>query len=116
VGFNLRGSQRIDRVPVSWRTILLRRDAFRAAISNFQPDVLAGWGKCEVERLLRDEAIARNRAKIEATLANARAIVALRQQGSPLDGLVRSHAPTSDARAPRSWREVRARAEAGLPP
>jgi DNA-3-methyladenine glycosylase I len=56
---------------LSWRTILVRRDAFRLAFAGFQPDVLAGSGDADVERLLADASIIRNRAKIEATLANA---------------------------------------------
>src|SRR6202030_1290260 len=62
---------------LSWRTILGRRDAFRAAFAGFQPDVLASYAGADVERLLGDAGIIRNRAKIEATLANARATVAL---------------------------------------
>ena len=90
---------------LSWRTILARRDAFRAAFAEFQPDVLARYGDVEVRRLLADAGIIRNRAKIEATLANARATVALRA-GAPLDAVVRSHAPKRRRRAPATWAEV----------
>jgi len=91
---------------LSWRTILARRDAFREAFAGFQPDVLARYGDVEVARLLADAAIIRNRAKIEATLANARATVALRAGGVPLDTLIRSLVPRRRQRAPRSWAEV----------
>src|SRR5262249_9146504 len=56
---------------LSWRTILARRDAFRVAFAGFQADVLARYGEHDVDRLLGDSSIIRNRAKIEATLANA---------------------------------------------
>jgi DNA-3-methyladenine glycosylase I len=91
---------------LSWRTILARRDAFRAAFAGFQPDLLARYGDADVERLLADASIIRNRAKIEATLANARATVALRETGVPLEKLVRSHAPAARGRAPATWADV----------
>ena len=52
---------------LSWRTILAKRDAFRAAFADFDPDAVARFGPADVERLLADEKIVRNRAKIEAT-------------------------------------------------
>jgi len=58
---------------LSWRTILNKREAFRAAFASFDPDLVAGFGDADVARLLTDAGIVRNRAKIEATLANARA-------------------------------------------
>jgi DNA-3-methyladenine glycosylase I len=91
---------------LSWRTILARRDAFRAAFASFQPEVLASYADADVERLLADSSIIRNRAKIEATLANARAALALRRLGTPLDALVRSHAPPPPRRAPATWADV----------
>jgi DNA-3-methyladenine glycosylase I len=91
---------------LSWRTILVRREAFREAFADFQPDVLAHYGDRDVERLLADSSIIRNRAKIAATLANARATLALRAQGAPLDVLVRRHAPPAKRPAPASWGDV----------
>ncbi len=58
---------------LSWITILKKRDNFRSAFAGFDPDVIAGWGPGEVERLLRDPGIIRHRGKIEATITNARA-------------------------------------------
>jgi DNA-3-methyladenine glycosylase I len=78
---------------LSWRTILAKREAFRAAFAGFDPDAVAGFDAADVGRLLDDAGIVRNRAKIEATLANARATVALRATAEPLDALVRAHAP-----------------------
>src|SRR2546429_7465331 len=60
---------------LSWRTILAKREAFRDAFAGFDPDAVAGFGERDVARLLADAGIVRNRAKIQATLANARATV-----------------------------------------
>jgi DNA-3-methyladenine glycosylase I len=91
---------------LSWRTILTKRDAFRAAFAGFDPDAVARFGDADVERLLADANIVRNRAKIEATLANARATVALRAAGEPLESLVRAHTPAPAPAPPASWADV----------
>lgn len=57
---------------LSWRTILLRRDGFRAAFAGFDPEAVARFGPADVERLLQDPGIIRSRAKIESTIAGAR--------------------------------------------
>jgi len=62
---------------LSWITILKKRDAFRAAFEGFDPDRIATWGEPEVARLLQDPGIVRSRAKIEATIGNARAYQAI---------------------------------------
>jgi len=91
---------------LSWRTILTKRDAFRDAFADFDPDAVARFGDADVQRLLGDRNIVRNRAKIEATLANARATLALRAAGEPLDGLVQAHAPVPQALPPTTWADV----------
>ena len=58
---------------LAWITILRKREAFRAAFAGFDPEVIATWGEAEVARLLQDPGIVRSRAKIEATIGNARA-------------------------------------------
>jgi DNA-3-methyladenine glycosylase I len=58
---------------LAWITILRKREAFRAAFEGFDPNVIAGWGEAEVQRLLGDAGIVRSRAKIAATIGNARA-------------------------------------------
>jgi DNA-3-methyladenine glycosylase I len=93
---------------LSWRTILAKREAFRDAFAGFDPDAVAGFGERDVARLLADAGIVRNRAKIQATLANARATVALRAAAEPLDALVRAHAPAANEPAPSTWADVRA--------
>ncbi|MFX0542736.1 DNA-3-methyladenine glycosylase I [Roseovarius sp. S4756] len=58
---------------LSWITILKKRDNFRDAFAGFDPDIIAGWGEQDVERLLANPGIIRHRGKIEATIGNARA-------------------------------------------
>ena len=62
---------------LSWITILRKREAFREAFAGFDPVAVAGFGQSDVDRLLADAGIVRNRAKIEATINNARAIADL---------------------------------------
>lgn len=78
---------------LSWLLILRKRPGFRTAFAGFDPAVVAGFGEHDVERLLADDRIVRNRAKVEATIANARAVVALHDEGGSLVDLVFSHAP-----------------------
>jgi DNA-3-methyladenine glycosylase I len=66
---------------LSWLTILRKREAFRAAFANFEPAKVAAFGDEDVARLMADAGIVRNRRKIEAAVANARATVTLREQG-----------------------------------
>ncbi len=62
---------------LSWLTILRKRENFRAAFAGFDPEIIAGWGDAEVARLLADPGIVRHRGKIEATVGNARAYLAI---------------------------------------
>jgi DNA-3-methyladenine glycosylase I len=78
---------------LAWITILRKREAFRAAFANFEPDAVAGFGERDVERLLGDAGIVRHRGKIEATIANAHGVLALREAGTPLHELVWSYRP-----------------------
>jgi len=80
---------------LSWLTILRKRDGFRRAFADFDPDVVARYGDADTARLMADAAIVRNRLKIAATVTNARALVALREADGDgaLDRLVWSHAP-----------------------
>jgi DNA-3-methyladenine glycosylase I len=78
---------------LSWLTILRKRDNFRAAFADFDPERVAKFGERDIKRLLSDAGIVRHRGKIEATIANARGTLALRKQGTPLHELVWSHRP-----------------------
>jgi DNA-3-methyladenine glycosylase I len=62
---------------LSWSTILRKRDAFRTAFRGFEPAAVAAFGPLDVERLMADAAIVRNRAKIDATIGNANAWLGL---------------------------------------
>lgn len=64
---------------LSWRTILRKRENFRAAFDGFDPVVIARYGEAERERLLEDAGIVRNRQKIDATIGNAREFLRLRE-------------------------------------
>jgi DNA-3-methyladenine glycosylase I len=66
---------------LSWLTILRRREGFRAAFRGFDPEVVAGFGPDDVERLMGDAGIIRSRAKIAATIGNARAYLAMQAAG-----------------------------------
>lgn len=79
---------------LSWAIILRKRPGFRAAFADFDPDTVAEYDDAEVERLIADAAIVRNRAKILATIANAQATVALRSDGGLAD-LVWSFRPNA---------------------
>jgi len=79
---------------LSWRTILLKRPAFRAAFHDFQAERIAAFDEGDVERLMNDAAIVRNRMKVHAAITNARATVTLREDGG-LVALVESHRPES---------------------
>ena len=87
---------------LSWLTILRKREAFRAAFAGFDPEAVARFGERDVERLLGDAGIVRHRGKIEATIANARGTLALREAGTPLHELVWSFRPEPRP-APRTW-------------
>lgn len=66
---------------LSWITILKKRENFRAAFDGFDPNVIAGWGPREVDRLLVDPGIIRHRGKIEATITNAQAWQVIENDG-----------------------------------
>lgn len=96
---------------LSWRTVLAKRGAFRAAFAGFSPDRVAAFTGDDIERLSTNPEIIRNRRKIEAAISNARATVAMRSSGDSSHGpthlgeLVWSYRPTCDPR-PRSQGEV----------
>lgn len=73
---------------LSWLTVLRKREGYRRAFAGFDPERVARFGTTDVERLLSDPGIIRNRLKVEATLNNARALLALREQGQVLSELL----------------------------
>jgi DNA-3-methyladenine glycosylase I len=93
---------------LSWLVILRKREGFRAAFDQFDMDKVASYGAADVDRLLGDAGIVRNRAKIEATIANARAAL-------DLDGGLWAHvqrfAPTNPPPPPRTLADVPSQSE-----
>jgi DNA-3-methyladenine glycosylase I len=88
---------------LSWLTILRKRERFRAAFAGFEIAAVAEFGARDVERLMGDAGIVRNRAKIEAAIANARAAARVEDLGA----LIWSYAPDGAGRpAPRALAEV----------
>ncbi len=70
---------------LSWITILRKRDNFRRAFSEFDPEKIASYRKRKIESLLKDAGIVRNRQKVEATVSNARAYLELREELGSFD-------------------------------
>ncbi|AUZ87589.1 DNA-3-methyladenine glycosylase I [Arthrobacter agilis] len=81
---------------LSWITILRKREAFRTAFAGFDPAAVARFGPGDVERLMNDAGIVRNRQKIEATISNAAALLAL-PDGTTLGSLLEAHRPLQEA-------------------
>jgi DNA-3-methyladenine glycosylase I len=73
---------------LSWITILRKRDAFRKAFKNFDPQRVARFGERDIARLLNDAGIVRSRAKIEATIGGARAYLAMQAAGEDFSTFV----------------------------
>ena len=86
---------------LSWITILRKRERFREVFAGFDPEVVAGFGSADVDRLLADAGIIRHRGKIDATIGNARAYLDLVATGLTLRELVWSHAPDPATRPAR---------------
>ena len=78
---------------LSWLTILRKREAFRDAFAGFEPERVAVFGERDVRRLLGNAGIVRHRGKIEAAIEKARATLALRGAGTPLEELVWADPP-----------------------
>src|SRR3954467_13831833 len=78
---------------LSWDTILRKRPAFRQAFVGFEIEKVARFGDADVQRLLGDAGIVRNRRKIDATIANARAVAAMHDAGDTPAQVARAHPP-----------------------
>jgi DNA-3-methyladenine glycosylase I len=98
---------------LSWRIILAKRQGFRRAFANFDPEIVASYSSDDIERLLADEEIVRNRKKIEATINNARALLDMERSGEDfaefLWGFV-GHQPHHNKGA-SDWSEVPSKSE-----
>ncbi|GAA1735830.1 DNA-3-methyladenine glycosylase I [Microcella frigidaquae] len=92
---------------LSWITILRRREGFRRAFDVFDWRLVADYGDADIARLLGDEGIIRNRAKVEATIANARVLRDwLALEPGALDSLIWSHRPEGSRPRPRTLAEL----------
>jgi DNA-3-methyladenine glycosylase I len=78
---------------LSWLTILRKREGFRRAFAGFDPHAVARFGEADVERLLQDASIVRHRGKIEAAIANSRAVLDVQDRHGSLAALVWSFEP-----------------------
>ncbi|MBO0982852.1 DNA-3-methyladenine glycosylase I [Rathayibacter sp. SD072] len=101
---------------LSWITILRKRPRFRQVFHDFEPDAVARMDGDDVERLMDDTGIIRNRAKIIATIENAQAVVALRERDGEgaLDRLVWSFPDERTASAPVSLDQIPTRTASSL--
>ena len=85
---------------LSWSTILHKRPAFRAALRGFDPAAVAAFDDADRERLMGDAGIVRNRAKIDATIGNAAAVLALAEEFESFDAYLASMVPGPPTRLP----------------
>jgi DNA-3-methyladenine glycosylase I len=92
---------------LSWITILRKRPRFREAFAGFEPELVARFGDSDIERLMADAGIVRNRAKIGATISNARMVASMTV--GELDDLLWSFAPAERPTRPRTFAEVPAK-------
>ena len=89
---------------LSWLTILRKREGFRTAFASFDPAAVAGFDEGDVDRLMADATIVRNRAKINATIDNARATLGLRREGVSLAAVLWRH--RTSAPRPRTVSDI----------
>ena len=73
---------------LSWSTILKKRDNYRAAFDNFDPEKVAAYGEDKIDELLQDPGIIRNRLKIRSAVINARAVLAIRKEFGSFDSYI----------------------------
>jgi DNA-3-methyladenine glycosylase I len=91
---------------LSWSTILRKRESYRAAFAGWDAGVVAAFGAADVARLLADPGIVRNRLKVESAIANAQAVLAVRESHGSLDAFLWGLVPTPPPRRPRSGGSV----------
>jgi DNA-3-methyladenine glycosylase I len=89
---------------LSWSTILRKREGYRRAFDGFDAERVARYGQADVERLLGDAGIVRNRLKVESAIANARATLAVREELGSLDAYLWSFVDGSPVQ--NRWRSL----------
>ena len=85
----------INQAGLSWLTILRKREGFRRAYGEFDPELVANYGQRDRKRLLADPGIIRNRLKVDAAIANAQRILELRTTHGSFAGWLSAHHPRS---------------------
>jgi DNA-3-methyladenine glycosylase I len=96
----------INQAGLSWLTVLQKRPAFRAAFAGFEVDPVAAFGEADVQRLLGDAGIVRNRQKIEAVIGNAGRIQELRRSHGSFHEWLAAHHPRDPADWTRLFRQT----------
>jgi DNA-3-methyladenine glycosylase I len=91
---------------LSWLTILRKRENFREAFANFDPEEVALFKARDITRLMKNEGIVRNRLKIEAAITNAKATLKVQDELGTLSSLIWSFAPAKPKKAPRTLSDV----------
>ena len=92
---------------LSWLTILKKREAFRQAFRGFEPEIVAKFTGRDIQRLMKNEGIVRNRAKIESAINNAKMLKVMHEKGESLSKLVWSHAAIRKS-SPRTLSQLKA--------
>lgn len=85
----------VNQAGLSWLTVLKKREAFRAAFDGFDPERVAAYGEADRDRLLADPGIIRNRLKIDAAIANAAVVLAMRESYGGFAGWLDARHPLS---------------------
>ncbi len=96
----------MNQAGLSWLTVLKKRAAFRAAFAGFDPDAVAAFGPDDRERLLADAGIIRNRAKVDAAMANARTVVEVRAEHGSFAAWLDAHHPRSKPEWARLFKQT----------
>ncbi len=91
---------------LSWSTILKKREAYREAFAEFDPEKVARFTDARLERLLQNEGIVRNRLKVFGARTNARAFLRVQEECGSFAELVWGFAPTEVRRAPRTLQDI----------
>lgn len=89
---------------LSWLTILRKREHYRRVFQGFDPQVVAGFGSDDIERLLQDPGLVRNRLKLEATVTNARALLSVQEEFGSFDAYIWSFVDGDTIQ--NSWRRL----------
>lgn len=96
----------INQAGLSWLTILKKRDSFHIAYDGFDPEVVARYGETDRARLLADAGIIRNRLKIDATIENAKRLLALRERHGSFGAWLDAHHPRSRTEWQRLFKQT----------